>query len=77
MIEGVIDIKPTIRVLHVQSESESIYTCYRAELSGQFVDDGTAVALYTGDNAVEIIDTGQVLILGDDGKCVHRWTFDE
>lgn len=72
-------MKATMRVLHRNEDTgwERIIPCYAAHK----VDNETgekegspSVFLALDDCQSEVIKEGEVMVLGDDGKSVHRWT---
>ena len=68
-------MKATMRVLHIKGGDEAIYVCHKAELSRHDGED-FFVWIHMAEHEVLQVSAGEVLILGDDGKCVHRWDLD-
>lgn len=65
-------MKSTMRVLHVRDNgsSETVYVCHKASKSNG------VVWIHKSDNQASEIRDGEIMVLGDDGKCVHRWDLD-
>lgn len=60
----------TMRVLTINKNGETIRPCLRATRNKE------GVWIEYQENCIHVETEGEVLVLGDNGHCVHRWMLD-